>query len=43
MGRRGTILIGVFAALLIGGTAVAVRLLSDDSSRASDVPDAVLE
>lgn len=42
MGQRTTI-IGVFVALLIGGTAVAVRLLSDDSSPAPDVPDAVLE
>lgn len=42
MGRRTTILLGVLVAVLIGGTAAAIRLLSDDSSRASDVPDAVL-
>jgi len=43
MGRRTTILLGVLVAVLIGGTAAAIRLLSDDSSRASDVPDPVLD
>ena len=43
MSRRSAILIGVLAAVLIGGTAAAVRLLSDDSSPVPDVPDAVLE
>ena len=43
MDRRTAILLGVVVAVLAGGTAAAARLLSDDSSRAPDVPDAVLE
>jgi hypothetical protein len=43
MGRRNVVLMGVLAAVLFGGTAVAVRLLSGDSSATPHVTDAPLE
>jgi hypothetical protein len=42
MGRRNVVLVGVLAAVLLGGTAAALRLLSGDSPPAPEVADGPL-